>query len=134
MAVTPTPIFTQTPLLSQTQLTAANANRDGITGAYSTAISAGANGSLVDYIVFQATGTTAAGLLRVFYSSDSGATWRLLDEMPTLAITPSGTVPADRHIWIPPGGIPLPMPVNAQLKFNTNNAETWNVLAAGGNF
>lgn len=127
--MTNTPVFTQTPNTKVTQVTTANTNRDGTTGTYSAAITFGANGGLLDYIKFHATVTVNAGLLRIFYSPDSGTTWRLLDEVVVPAtVTPSGTVAADDHIWVPPGNQPLNIPSTGQLKFNVNNAETWNVF------
>lgn len=133
MAVTATPVFTQVPLLAQTQVTTANSNRDGATGSYSTAISVGANGSLIDYILFQATVTTAAGLIRIFYSPDAGTTWRLLAEVVTSSATVSGTVGGAQVVWTPPGGLPLPAAASSQFKFNIANTETWTCLVAGGN-
>ena len=131
MSVTATPALTQAPLLGQVQVTTANANRDGSTGTYSTAIAAGANGSLVDYIEFQATGTTAAGVLRIF--STDGVAYRLIGELATPAITPSGTDIAANVIWFPPGGVPLQLPSGYSLRFSTANTETWNVFVQGGN-
>jgi hypothetical protein len=133
MSVTPTPAFTQSPLLAQVQMGTANTNRDGSTGTYSSAISAGANGSLVDYIAFKAIVTTTPGTLRIFYSPDSGTTWRLLDEVATAGAVVGATSPGESQIWIPPGGVPLNLPSTGQLKFCPNNSETWNVFVHGGN-
>ena len=126
MAITPTPIFCQKPRLETVQVTTANANRDGSTGAYSSAITAGANGSLLDAIIFQATVTSAAGLVRVFYAAN-GSTYRLLAEIVTAAATVSGTVPGNQVVWTPPGGVPLNLDANGTLIFNLANTETWNV-------
>jgi hypothetical protein len=136
VAANTAPIFTLTPRLTQAQLAnAANANRDGTTGTYSAALGVGANGSLVDYFCFQAITTTAAGLLRLFYSPDSGTTWRLLAEIPTPAVTVSGTVGGASALWVPPGGLPLPVPSTGQFKFTfPGAAETWNAFLAAGDY
>lgn len=128
------PTFNQTPNLKYVQVTTANTNRDGTTGTYSSVLSWGANGGLVDWIKFQAIVTTAAGTLRIFISNDSGSTWRLLDEVPTQGATPSGTVPGETHVWTPPNNLPLNIPINGQLKFNVNNSETWNCIVQEGDF
>jgi hypothetical protein len=136
MAVTATPIFTQAPRLAQVQLAnAGNANRDGTTGTYSGTLSAGVNGSLLDYFCFQATTTTAAGTLKLFYSDDSGTTWRLLAEVATAAVTPSATVPAASYLWVPPGGLPLAVPSTGRFKFTFSEATaTWICYLAGADF
>lgn len=134
MSVTNTPIFTQTPRSPTVQNPAtANTNRDGSTGTYSSAITAGANGSLLDAITFTAPGTTTAGLVRIFYADD-GATYRLLAEVSVSAVTPSGTLPAFTYTWPPPGGVPFPMKANATIRFNMNNAEAMNCCAELGDF
>lgn len=133
-ALSNAPTLTQTPNLKYVQASVANTNRDGTTGTYSSTLSWGTNGGLVDHIKFHATVTTAAGMLRIFISNDSGSTWRLLDEVPTQGVTPSGTVAAEDHVWTPPNNLPLNIPINGQLKFNTNNAETWNIFVQESDF
>ena len=132
MAVTNTPIFTQAGRAVTVQMTTANTNRDG-TGTLSAAIAPGANGSLVDAIIFEATVTTTAGTLRIFYAPD-GVTFRLFAEVATAGVTPSGTVAAERKVWIPDGGQPFPFIAGSAFKFCPNNAETWNVTLLGGDF
>lgn len=134
MAATNVPIFTQTPRAPTVQNPAtANTNRDGSTGTYSSAITAGANGSLLDAIRFTAPGSTTAGLVRIFYADD-GSTYRLLDEVVVSIVTPSGTVAAFTATWVPPGGVPFPMKAASTLKFNMNNAEAMNCCALLGDF
>lgn len=134
MPVTATPIFIQTPRSEVVQNPAtANTNRDGSTGTYSSAFTAGANGSLIDAIVFTAPGTTTAGLVRIFYAPDA-STYRLLAEVPVTAVTPSGTLAAFTATWTPPGGVPFPMKANSTLKFNMNNAEAMNCNIQGGDY
>lgn len=134
MAVTATPIYPQAGLVGLVQVTTANANRDGSTGTYSSSIAAGANGSLVDYIFFQATGTTAAGCLRIFYSADNATNWRLVQEVLAIGAVPDGsTISAEIEKWFPLLGS-FPLTVGSGIKFNVQNNETWNVFVIGGNF
>jgi len=132
--MTASPVLTQTPICKDIQVSTANTNRDGATGTYSAAYTVGANGALIDYIAFQAQVTSAAGLLRIFVSTDGGATFNLYKEVATVGATVSGTVGGERQVWIPDGGIPWAVPGNAQIKFNVNNAETWNAWICGGSF
>jgi hypothetical protein len=133
MPTTATPVYTQSGLVGLTTLTTASSNRDGTAGAFSAVIQAGSNGSLVDYIVFQATVTSAAGLIRVFYSADHATAWQLVAEIATAGVTVSGTVGGEQVRWTTPNGIPFPLPANSGLKFNIANSEAWGVFVIGGN-
>lgn len=134
MATTAAPIFLQTPRGNAIQNPAtANANRDGSTGTYSPAFTAGANGSLVDAVVFTAPGATTAGLVRLFYADDA-ITYRLLAEVVVSLVTPSGTVAAFTATWVPPTGQPFAMKANSTLRLNMNNAELMNGCVQGGDY
>lgn len=69
-------------------LSIANPNLDGITGAYATVITGAANGTLVKNITIKAQVSTTQGMVRIF----SGT--KLVFEIPVPAITKSATVPA----------------------------------------
>lgn len=134
MAVTATPIFLQTPRSECIQNPAtANTNRDGSTGTYSNAFTAGANGSLIDAIVFTAPSTTTAGLVRIFYADDA-STYRLLAEVTVSSTIPSGTTAAFTSTWIPPTGQPFAMKASSKIRFNMNNAEAMNCTLQGGDY
>lgn len=134
MAVTPTPILLQTTRSDVIQNPAtANTNRDGSTGTYSSAYTVGANGGLIDAIVFTAPGTTTAGLVRIFHASD-GSTYRLLAEVVVSAITPSATLASYTATWTPPTGQPFACKANSTFKTNMNNAELMNVAFQGGDY
>lgn len=124
MAVNPN--FASTPLAAQAQVSTANTNRDG-TGTLVTVVTGASTGSRVDDIVIQATGTTTAGMVRLFLSLDNGTTNRLIREIPVAAVTPSGTVQAFRA-ELYDLGIILPN-ATALLRASTHNAETFNVVA-----
>lgn len=116
------------------QVSVANTNRDG-TGTIVTVFSAGASGSRIDAIDLKAVGTTTAGMVRLFIHD--GADARLLTEVPVIALTPSGTLPsweAQLNTNTMTQVLPLVLPTGYSLRAATNNAETFNVIALGGDF
>lgn len=132
MAATPT--FTSTPRDEVVQIATANTARDG-TGTAPLLISSVAAGTLVFRITATATGTTTAGVLRLFRSSDGGTTKRMIEELLVGAITPSTTAATWRGAftlasWTTP--IVLGASTNDQLYVSTNNAETFNIVAEAG--
>lgn len=79
----------------------------------------------------QATGTTTAGVIRLFVKP-SGGTYLLWKEILVTAITPSTTVEAWSAEYIPVD--PLALAASAVLGASTNAAETFNVFANSGDF
>ena len=75
-------------------LAAANANRDGTTGAYPTLFTAGTSGALINRIRAQHAGAVSvastAMVLRLWLTS--GATTTLVDEVAMVAATPTASV------------------------------------------
>lgn len=113
------------------RIATANANRDG-TGTIASLYTAGASGGRVDDISIKATGTTTAGMVRFYKSTDGGATWRLLREISVAAITPSASVQAFEGSIIDWAFI---MQATHQLGVSTHNAETFDVsMNRGGDF
>lgn len=134
MAVTSTPIFAQALAYGVANISTANTNRDG-TGTIGTVLTAGSNGTMVDHIDICATGTTTAGVIRIYITLDSGPTSRLWKEILVGAITPSTTVAAFmRRIDCSLPGWELFLPSGYSLRASTHNAETFNVHAYGGTF
>lgn len=133
MAVTATPIFVQTPKSWIQTVTAANTNRDG-SGTIATVITAGANGSKVDHIDITATGTTTAGVVRLYISD--GTNIYLWKEVLVTAITPSASVAAFTY------SIDCSQPQNSLvltastylLRASTHNTETFRIVCCGGDF
>lgn len=126
--------YASTPKCGVGQVSVANTNRDG-TGTIVTVFSAGASGSRIDAIDLKAVGTTTAGMIRLFIHD--GADARLLTEVPVTAITPSGTLPsweAQLNTNTMTQVLPLVLPTGYSLRAATNNAETFNVIALGGDF
>lgn len=133
MAANTTPIF---PILGETpfvQVTAANTNRDG-TGTIATVVTGDADGTRVMRIIICATGTTTAGVIRL-YEYD-GTNTRLLDEILVSAVTPSTTVKAWQYEYKRTDGSPVLYLKNAsyELRASTHVAETFNVFAIIENY
>lgn len=130
MAVTATPIFAQAVRHSAVAIATANTNRDG-TGTIGTVFTADAtDGSVVDHIDICATGTTTAGVVRLYVHN--GSTAFLWKELLVGAITPSATVAAFmRRIDCSLPDNELTLPAGWSLRASTHNAETFNVHAFG---
>lgn len=126
--------YASIPRCAIAQVTAANTNRDG-TGTVVIVFTAGASGSRIERVVIQATGTTTAGMVRLFIHDGTNA--RLYEEIPIPATTPSATVMATAttvEAFSVPTLFPIVLPTGYSLRAATNNAETFNVIAMGGDF
>jgi hypothetical protein len=86
-------------------------------------LTAGSNGSRVDDIYIVATGTTTAGVVRLFIND--GTNTRLWQEVMVTAVTPSTTVQVFNTALFNQA---LILPNGYSLRASTNNAETFNVL------
>lgn len=130
MAVTATPIFAQALRHSAVAISTANTNRDG-TGTIGTVFTANAtNGSGVDHIDICATGTTTAGVVRLYVHN--GSTAFLWKEILVSAITPSATVAAFmRRIDCSRPENELTLAAGWSLRASTHNAEAFNVHGFG---
>lgn len=130
------PAYAGTPRIEYAQVSAANTNRDGATGTYVSVFDAGSAGSRLDRITVKATGSTTAGSVRLFVSD--GSTKILWKEVVVEAASPGADTPTfedeilssdDDHV------LPLLVfPSGYSLWASTHNAETFNVIAEGGDF
>lgn len=125
------PKFASTPRTEYVQISTANSNRDG-TGTIGTLITGVSAGTLIDKVWVKATGTTTAGMIRLYLSHDSGTTKRLIREIPVAAVTPSATAAAwEGEFDFTYMSFKL-RDGSAQLLVSTEKAETFNVTAHGG--
>lgn len=111
------------------QVSVANPNRTG-SGTIVTVFVAGSGGSRIDSIVVHAVATTTAGMVRLFLHDGSAShLWR---EVPIPVDTASATDPA----WSTEIALaePLFLPSGWSLRASTQNAETFNVFAFGGDY
>ena len=121
------PIFIGTPKSPTVQIATANTLRDG-TGTLGTVYTAGASGARIDRLNITATGTTTAGMIRLFLFD--GTNNRLIQEQPVVAVTPSATMPAYTADIVFDQG--LTITAAFVLRASTNNAETFNVTVTNG--
>ncbi len=129
-------VFTVLPNIGIGALTVANTLRDG-TGTIVSCFSAGSNGSRAEFITIAASGTaTTSGLVNLFLSSDSGATWRFWSALAVTAATPSATVDSFRGEINRVDGLPtLVLPNNTwRIGAAPTKAENFNVIVSGGDF
>lgn len=122
------PNFTKTPVLGLANIATANTNRDG-TGTIADVVTGAAVGTRIERITIQATVTTTAGQIRLYISD--GTTTRLWDEVLVTALTPSATIKPFRYAYL---NLALNLPSGFKLRASTNNAESFNVIAEGGNY
>lgn len=121
--------FVATPKVGLATISTANTGLTGA-GTIGTVFSAGANGSRIERCVVKATGTTTAGMVRLFIHNGTAAT--LLTEIPVAAVTPSGTLSAFETTLVFDGG--LVIPTGYSLRASTHNAESFQLTALGGDF
>lgn len=128
------PAYAASPKCGIGQISTANTNRDG-TGTIGTVFTAGTSGSRIDAIDLKATGTTTAGMVRLFIHD--GMTAILLTEVPVVAVTPSATLPA-WEVQLNTNSmsqiLPLVLPTGYSLRASAEKAESFNVIALGGDF
>lgn len=123
------PIFTLTPNDGVVAISAANTARDG-SGTLYDVVTAGANGTRIDHIEVVAQGTTTVNVVRLFLYN--GTTNFLRQEILVTAITPSTSVAVfSTQVTFTNG---LVIPTGWKLRASTNNAETYNVFAYGGDY
>jgi hypothetical protein len=96
MASNTAPIFVESKRLWAASFSIAEASRTDPTTGGVTIVTAGTNGTFIELVSWTATGTTTAGIIRMFaYDSSvsgTGAPYYLLEEDTVAAITPSATV------------------------------------------
>jgi hypothetical protein len=91
------PAFAVVPEIGNGFVTILNNNRDGISGSgYVPFVSGASMGTRIAEIVIQATGTTVAGLARVYVSGVGIVGNPLFDEITIAAVVPSASVKASR--------------------------------------
>lgn len=107
------------------QVTTANTNRNG-TGTIVTVFTGGTSGSRIDDIYIVATGTTTAGVVRLFLND--GTTSFLWQEILVTAITPSTTVQVFSASLLNQACILASS--SWSLRASTNNSETFNIIVS----
>jgi hypothetical protein len=116
--------YAATPRGAFVQVSTANTARDG-TGTIATVFTAGSNASRVDDIWIVGTGTTTAGVVRLFVND--GTNSRLWQEVMVTAITPSVSVQVFNTALFNQA---LILPNGWSLRASTQIAETFNVIVS----
>ena len=116
-------------VVAAAEISAANTNRDG-TGTVVVVKTAGSDGSRIDLLRVVAEGTTTAGVIRLFIHD--GTSFFLVKEILVTAVTPSTSTEVFSSEWVPTE--PILLPSGYSLRAATNNAETFNVFAFGGDY
>jgi hypothetical protein len=122
--------YASTPRTAQAQVATANTNRNG-TGTIATVFTGASSGSRIDDIYIVATGTTTAGVVRLFLND--GTNTYLWQEILVAAVTPSTT----QQVWSYTLLNQALLLQNASwsLRASTNNAETFNIqVTRAGDF
>jgi hypothetical protein len=133
MSANTAPIFVGVPTIDMCAFSTSNSNRDG-TGTLATLATGTTNGKRIDRVVVEATGTTSAGMVRLFVY-DGTSVYALQKEISVSAITPSGTTAAFSYEWVRTDGLPLlVLPSGYVLKVGTQNAEAFVATAHGGTY
>ena len=129
--------YTAVPRNGGCVISAANAARDG-TGTLGTVLTGATRntgaavplqgGSRIDALTLQATGTTTAGMIRLFLHDGSNA--RLIGEVPVQAVTPNATTRAwsARLTKDVSDLLPIVLADGASLRASTEKAESFNVI------
>jgi hypothetical protein len=121
------PQYAATPDVGIGVISTANANRDG-TGTIGIVATAGASGTRIDGVQVKAAGTVTDGMVRLFLHDGTNA--RLYTEIPVAATTASATAPSFETAVT----LDLAIPTGWSLRASTEKAETFNVIAFGGDF
>jgi len=139
--------YTKNARQASVTVNTANTNRDG-TGTMQIAWTAPAfvsdtfpGGSRIERVVIQATGTTTAGMIRLFVSSDAAANTAantfLYEEVGVSAATPSTTVSAFSAVLQAVTYqtlFPIILGPGCTLRVATANAESFVVTVMGGDY
>ena len=123
------PAFISTPRLTSASVATANTAIDG-TGTITSLMSGVAAGTRVLEVNTQCSATSAAALVNLFVSLDSGTTWKLFDQIAVTAATVSTTVKANRNTATYTNLI-LPS-ASARLGITTTISQATQVYALGG--
>lgn len=128
------PLYVTDVLIDQVQLTTANTATDnpGATGLGTFSLSGATLFYRVNYFRVIATGTTTAGKIRIFLSTNTGTSKRLIYELAVTAVTPSGSVVGFSGEIYPTEPLILPDGGTHILYCTTQNSETFNVSLFGG--
>jgi hypothetical protein len=139
MAANTSPIFGLTSKTNAVATTGTGSTSLTAPTQLTTLYTAGTDGGMFVGANCKATGTTTAGMIR-FWLTPNGGTRRLLGEVISPAVTPSGTVSSAEVQYLAPlmslvnGMEGMPLASGDVVEVNTHNNETWNITCIAVNF
>lgn len=122
------PNFAATPRVGAVLISTADTSRTSPTNV-GIVLTAGSSGSRIDEINVVAMGTTTANVVRLFLFD--GTNYFLMQEVLIAALIPSASLPVVTYTTTYNN---LMLPSGWSLRATTNNAESYEVLAFGGDF
>lgn len=122
------PSFAATVRASAANIATADTSRTAPTNV-GTVFTAGSSGSRIDEVNIISTGTTTTGVVRLWVYT--GSTYYLLSETLVSAITPSTSIAVFSSTSTFNN---LMLPSGYSLRATTNNSESFNIIAFGGDF
>lgn len=133
MAANLNPVFTLTPVVGAASISVSDGGSRTSPSNAANVVVAGTNGTMIVAVYVKATGTTTAGLVRLWLFN--GTTYYLFEEIAVTAVTPSGTVASfsGQSALVTPV-TPLCIPSGWTLRASTQNAEGFVVEGFGGDF
>lgn len=127
--------YASTPVFGAALLTTADTSLTAPT-TVGTVLTAGSNGTRIDYIDIQGVANTVAGIVNLFIYD--GTTYHLWQQIPIVAVTSSTTATAFSTTTSTnntPNVMPMIIPTGYSLRATTTIAQTGvKVIAYGGNF
>jgi hypothetical protein len=124
-----TPAFIGTGRAASVNVSAANTATDG-SGSITTLISGAAGGTRILEVTAKCAATSAAAVVNIFLSVDSGTTWRIFDSIAISAITQSTTTAGFKSSIL--YDTLLLADTTHRLGVTTTIAQSTNVFALGG--
>lgn len=128
------PNFASTVKVGAVTISTADASRTAPAAA-GTVLSGGSSGTRVSRVNVLGLGATTPGMVRLFLHD--GTNYHLAAEIPISAVTPSGTQAGFAAALTEAANsdvMPLFVPSGWTLRASTQNAESFKVLAQGGDF
>lgn len=122
------PNFAATPRVGAVVISSADTSRTAPTNV-GTVFTAGSSGSRIDEVNVTATGTATDNIVRLFLHN--GSAYFLIQEINVTALVPSVTAPVFTYTLTFSN---LMLPSGWSLRATTNNAESYSVVAYGGDF
>ena len=129
------PQYVGTPKVGIATISLSNSNTNG-TGIVNTVFTSGSSGSRIDAISIKAVGNTSPGMVRLYIND--GNTSTLMTEVQVVGISTSGNTIPSFETQLNTNSMSQVLPIILQtghsLRASTQVANTFNIIAVGGDF